>query len=195
MKKNYHEIICIIDKSKSMNEIRVEAIAGFNSFINDQRSYEGETTLTLVFFNQEYQCMYERKDIHEVTLLNRDSFVPKGATGLLDAIGKTVDNIGKKLYEIPEDERPEKVIVAILTDGLENASREYTQNQITKKIKEQQEKYSWEFVFLAANQDAFVSADHIGIKKEDAVSFKATANGITKAFEDLNRIILEKRKK
>ena len=195
MKKNYHEIICIIDKSKSMNEIKKEAIAGFNSFVNAQRDYNGDTTLTLVFFNQEYQSMYVRKNINEVPLLNADSFVPKGATGLLDAIGKTVDNIGEKLYKAPEDERPEKVIVAILTDGLENASREYTQKQITKKIKEQQEKYSWEFVFLAANQDAFVSADHIGIKKEDAVNFKATSNGIKIAFEDLNRIIFEKRKR
>lgn len=194
MKKNYHEIICIIDKSNSMNEIKREAIAGFNSFVNDQREYEGDTTLTLVFFNQEYQSMYERKNINEVPLLNMDSFVPKGATGLLDAIGKTVDTIGDKLYKAPEDERPEKVIVAILTDGLENASREYTQKEITKKIKEQQDKYSWEFVFLAANQDAFVSADHIGIKKEDAVNFKATSDGIKIAFEDLNRIVLEKRK-
>ena len=127
-------------------------------------------------------------------MLDESTYVPKGATAILDAIGISVDSLGEKLYKCPEEERPEKVIVAILTDGLENASNEYSYKQVADKVREQQKKYSWEFVFLAANQDAVVTGDKIGIKKEDAVNFKATSEGITTAFEDMNKLVLKKRK-
>jgi len=195
MKKNYHEIVCIIDRSDSMNDIKSEAIAGFNSFIKAQREFQGETTLSLILFNQEYQSVYERRDINEVPLLDDTTYLPKGATAILDAIGISVDRLGEKLYQAPEDKRPEKVIVAILTDGLENASGEYTYEQVADKVREQQAMYNWEFVLLAANQDAVVTGDKIGIKREDAVNFKATSQGITTAFEDMNKIVFEKRSK
>ena len=195
MKKNYHEIVCIIDRSDSMNDIKSEAIAGFNSFIKAQKEFQGETTLSLILFNQEYQSVYERRDINEVPLLDDTTYLPKGATAILDAIGISVDRLGEKLYQAPEDKRPEKVIVAILTDGLENASGEYTYEQVADKVREQQAMYNWEFVLLAANQDAVVTGDKIGIKREDAVNFKATSQGITTAFEDMNKIVFEKRSK
>jgi len=195
MKKNYHEIVCIIDRSDSMNDIKSEAIAGFNSFIKAQKEFQGETTLSLILFNQEYQSVYERRDINEVPLLDDSTYLPKGATAILDAIGISVDRLGEKLYQAPEDKRPEKVIVAILTDGLENASGEYTYEQVADKVREQQAMYNWEFVLLAANQDAVVTGDKIGIKREDAVNFKATSQGITTAFEDMNKIVFKKRSK
>lgn len=194
MKKDYHEIVCIIDRSDSMDAIKNETIEGFNSLVKAQREFNGTTTLSLVIFNQEYQCVFERKDIHEVPLLDTETYIPKGATAILDAIGISMDSLGDKLYNTPEDERPEKVIVAILTDGIENASAKYNYKEVSAKVREQQEKYSWEFVLLAANQDSEVTANKIGLKKEDAVNFKATSEGVKVAFRDMNEMILNKRK-
>jgi len=194
MKKDYHEVVCIIDRSGSMDAIKSDAIGGFNSFIKAQKVFDGETTLSLILFNHEYQNVYDRKDINEVPLLDQTSYIPGGTTAMLDAIGRSIDSVGERLYKTSEEERPEKIIVAILTDGLENASSEYTYKQIAGKIKEQQEKYNWEFIFLAANQDAVVAAEKIAIKKEDALNFEATAEGVKVAFKNMNEMVFERRK-
>jgi len=194
MKKDYHEIVCIIDRSGSMDRIKTDAIGGFNSFIKAQKEFEGETALSLILFNHEYHNIYDRKNIKEVPLLDQTSYIPGGTTAMLDAIGRSIDSVGERLYKTSEEERPEKVIVAILTDGLENASSEYTYEQVADKVKQQQDKYNWEFLFLAANQDAVVAAEKIAIKKKDAVNFEATSEGVTLAFKDMNNMVLERRK-
>ena len=195
MKEKYHEIICIIDRSGSMEAIKSDAIGGFNSFIEGQRKLEGEAALTLVLFNDGYKIVYDRKDLQTVPFLNDTTYVPGGTTAMLDAIGRTIDSVGERLSNTPEKDRPEKVIVSILTDGLENDSKEYTYEQIGARIKRQKEKYNWDFIFLAANQDAVESAKKISIDKNDAVDFEATPDGITDALYSMNKMMYDKRMK
>jgi uncharacterized protein YegL len=195
MKEKYHEIICIIDRSGSMEAIKSDAIGGFNSFIEGQRKFDGEAALTLVLFNDDYKIVYDRRDLQTVPFLNNTTYVPGGTTAMLDAIGRTIDSVGERLSDTPEEDRPEKVIVSILTDGLENASKEYTYEQIGSRIKRQKEKYNWEFIFLAANQDAVASAKMISIDKDDAVDFDATPEGIADALYSMNEMMNYKRMK
>ena len=195
MKKNYHEVICIIDRSGSMNEIKNDAIGGFNFFLNSQKEFEGETSFSLILFNDSYDFIYKGKNIKKVQMLDKKSYRPKGTTAMLDAIGTAIDKIGNKIHKTPEEKRPEKVIVAILTDGLENASKEYSYEQIASKIKLQQETYNWEFVFLAANQNAVVAAEKISIKQEDAFNFEASSKGTHEAFNRMEKMVCLKRRK
>ncbi|UUV17589.1 VWA domain-containing protein [Fusobacteria bacterium ZRK30] len=195
MKKDYHEVICIIDRSGSMDEIKSDAIGGVNFFIRSQKEFEGETALSLILFNDNYDVVYDGRDIKEVPLLDEKSYIPNGTTAMLDAVGTTIDRVGERLFKTSEAERPEKVIVAILTDGLENASKEYSYEEIANKVKLQQETYNWEFVFLAANQDAVVTAEKIAIRQEDAVNFEASSQGTSEAFNLMEKMVTHKRRK
>lgn len=195
MKKDYHEIICIIDRSGSMDEIKSDAIGGFNFFVKSQKEFEGETALSLVLFNNNYNVVYDGRDIKEVPVLDEKSYIPKGTTAMLDAIGITIDRVGERLCETSEAERPEKVIVAILTDGLENASKEYSYEQIAAKVKLQQETYNWDFIFLAANQNAVVAAEKIAIRQEDSANFEASSEGTSEVFNLMEKMVSHKRRK
>ncbi|MFA6654109.1 MAG: vWA domain-containing protein, partial [Candidatus Delongbacteria bacterium] len=154
-KKDHTQLICVLDRSGSMESVADDAIGGFNTFIEEQKKQPGTMSVTLVLFDHEYLVPFKNKDIMKVEPLNRKSYVPRGVTALLDAVGRTVNEAGSELSKKKEKDRPEKVIVCILTDGLENASKEFKIEQIKKLIEHQKEKYSWDFVFLAANQDAF----------------------------------------
>ena len=195
MKKDYHEVICIIDRSGSMDEIKSDAIGGVNFFVKSQKEFQGETALSLILFNDNYSVVYDGRDIKEIPMLDEKTYIPNGTTAMLDAIGTTIDRVGERLFKTPEPERPEKVVVAILTDGLENASKEYTYEQIAAKIKLQQETYNWDFVFLAANQDAVVAAEKIAIRQEDAVNFEASSQGTSEAFNLMEKMVSHKRRK
>jgi len=180
------EIICIIDRSGSMSSIKNDAIGGFNSFLQEQKDFPGEATLTLIQFDDEYEIVHENRKIEEVPELTALTYQPRGCTALLDAIGRTVDSTGKRLANMEEGNRPEKVIVAILTDGEENSSREYSSSKVKEMIEHQKEKYNWEFIYLGANQDAFAEASKIGISSIDTVSFAATNKGIHTAYAGMS---------
>jgi uncharacterized protein YegL len=186
MKENLTEIICIIDRSGSMESIKNDAIGGFNSFIAKQKEDPDEAQVTIVLFDDHYDVIASGVPIAQVAPLDTTTFVPRGSTALFDAIGKTIDDVGRRLAATPEDARPGTVIVAILTDGEENASHLYSRERIAAMIKQQREVYSWEFIFLAANQDAIASARQISISADDAVPFAPSAAGTAIAFEEMN---------
>jgi hypothetical protein len=182
-KKNLVEIICVIDRSGSMEAIKSDAIGGFNTFLDAQKKLPSEAKMTVVLFNHGYKFIQKGTDIRDVPPFDQKTYVPEGTTALLDAVGRTIDDTGKRLADTPEGERPEKVIFAILTDGLENASKDYAREKIHGMIKHQRENYAWEFIFLAANQDAFAEAEKLCIDRNMAYNFAADSDGIKDAME------------
>ena len=178
MKKGLDWIIGILDKSGSMCSVRDDAIGGINTFIKEQQNMDDRTArMTLVLFDHEYQLVHDGVGIEDVTPFTEDTYVPCGTTALFDAIGRTVTDVGKKLDSMLEDERPENVIVGILTDGYENASKDYTKEQIKEMIDRQQNDYNWKFIFLAATQEGFDNAESIGIPKDRLILFDTNKVG------------------
>lgn len=163
MKKDLTHIVCILDKSGSMQDKEQEVIAGFNNFVKEQKKVPGEARLSLVLFDTKINKPYSSMDIREVKELTQRDYQADGFTALLDAMGICIDEKGRELYHLKEEERPEHVIFVITTDGLENASLKYNKARIKEMISHQQDVYKWTFIFLGANQDAFAEANGLGI--------------------------------
>lgn len=178
MNKNLTEIAFILDRSGSMQTVAPAAISGFNDFLRDQQAAPGQARLTLVLFDDEYLVPVDNIPVQEVVLLNSDTYLPRASTALLDAIGETIERVGRRLENTQESDRPGKVIVAILTDGLENASEKFTWKQISAKIRHQTDQYGWDFLFLGANQDAIATAANLNIGAANAALFAADPAGI-----------------
>jgi len=176
---NLTAITVTLDRSGSMEPINADTCGGLNTFIAEQRKAEGKATMTLVRFNGTYELDYLDKPIAEVKPLV--SLYPMGGTALHDAIGKTIDELGGRLSRLPEAERPGKVVVVIVTDGEENASKFFTATQIKTKIEHQRHTYNWQFVFLGANQDAIANARSLGISAATSADY-STRNS-REAFE------------
>jgi hypothetical protein len=165
-----------------METVRMDTIGGFNEFLKTQKAAPGEATFTLVQFDDQYEIVHDGINIKEVPELIAETFVPRGWTALLDAIGRTVNTTGARLAALSEDERPSKVIFLILTDGEENKSTEFTRAKINEMIKHQTEVYQWDFVFLGANQDAIKSGESMGIKAGNSMTYVADSQGTADAF-------------
>jgi len=187
MKNHYSEIAFVLDRSGSMESCREAAIEGFNSFLQEQQRTEGLAKLTLILFDDEYLAPIDALPVAEILPLDNDGYVPRGSTALLDAIGRTIDELGARLAALPEQDRPMQVIVAILTDGLENSSQNYTWRQIADAIKQQSEQYRWTFLFLGANQDAIATAAKMNIRAANAAACVADAAGLHASASSLAR--------
>ncbi len=146
--KNLTEIVAILDRSGSMQNLRTDTIGGFNSFIAEQKKAEGKAVLTLVQFDDLYQIDYEGKDINDVADLDETTYVPRGSTALLDAVGRTINAVGSRLAKLPEDQRPGQVIFLVITDGQENTSREFQAEKVKEMVKHQTDTYQWSFIFM-----------------------------------------------
>ncbi|MGM9926463.1 MAG: VWA domain-containing protein [Bacillus sp. (in: firmicutes)] len=194
MNKNLTEIIFVLDRSGSMAGLESDTIGGFNSLVEKQCRLEGETLLTAVLFDDQYEVLWNGVNAKTVKLTDKDYYV-RGCTALFDAIGKTITDVGHRLSQTKEEERPGKVIFVITTDGLENASCEFTHKKVREMIKHQEEKYNWEFMFIGANIDAEKEADNIGIMKENAYEFEATSVGIQNMYCAMSDEISERRMK
>jgi uncharacterized protein YegL len=192
MKTNLTEIIFLLDRSGSMAGLEKDTIGGFNSFIERQSNLEGDTVVTTVLFDDKYEIVSEGIPAELARLTNANYFV-RGSTALLDAIGKTIVDVGFRLAKTKEDERPSNVIFVITTDGMENASREFSYKKIKELIKHQQERYNWEFIFLGANIDAETEADSIGIDVTNAYNFEASTTGLEKMYDFVCDVVAEKR--
>lgn len=174
------ELVVIVDRSGSMASIQADAQGGLNTFIEEQKACPGEATLTLVQFDTNYEMLCENKPLRDVQPY---TLVPRGATALLDAMGITIAKVGERLRQTPEDRRPGKVLVAIITDGEENSSREFSRERVFDMIKHQHDVYKWEFVFIAANQDAIRTGANYGIS--NSMNFAATSVGTQCAYVNL----------
>ena len=182
MKKNLTEIIFILDRSGSMNGLEKDTIGGYNAFLDTQRQTSGEAQVTTVLFDDKYEILHNGIDIKHVKPIGKKEYFARGSTALLDAVGKTINDVGARLNETAESERPEKIIFVITTDGMENCSREFTYKQINKMITHQQEKYSWEFLFLGANINATKEAANLGIPINRSANYIASAVGTQALF-------------
>lgn len=185
MKDGLTELVCILDRSGSMSSIIDEAIGGFNTFLKEQRELEGDANVTVALFDDRYDLIHDNVNINDVEDMTSEVYYPRGMTSLLDAIGKTMQTVGERLANTPEEERPENVIVAILTDGMENCSREYTTEKIKEMIQHQEEKYDWTFMYLAANQDAFAVGQSFGMSDYNSINFNANSGGAKGAFQNM----------
>jgi uncharacterized protein YegL len=182
MKKDYCDINLVLDRSGSMKSIRDDTIGGVNVFLDQQKLLPGEATFSLFQFDNIYEVVVDNKLIKDVQPLTRETFVPRGCTALLDAIGKTINNVGNKLSALADDQRPEKVLVAIVTDGEENSSVEFTRSKVFDMINHQKDVYKWEFIYLGANQDAIAAGSSFGINAGSCLNYEATSAGVTKSF-------------
>jgi len=168
-------IICILDKSGSMLDIIDDSIGGFNTLLKQQKELPDDASISVVLFDDQYEPIYENIPIKEAKELTKDIWFPRGTTALYDAIGKSI-NTAKAQFTKLGDEKPSKVLVCIITDGQENASREYNIDNIKKLIKDC-EKDDWNFIYLAANQDAFQVGGSFGVSAGNTFSFDATSTG------------------
>ena len=194
MNLNLTEIVFLIDRSGSMGGLETDTIGGFNAFIKKQKQMEGDTIVTTVLFDDKYELLWNGIDAEKVKLTSKEYFV-RGSTALLDAIGKTILDVGYRLSVMGEEQRSSKVIFVITTDGMENASKEFTYRKIKELIKHQQEKYDWEFIFLGANIDAAKEACNIGISEDNAFNYEASKDGVESMYCEACEMVSEKRHK
>ena len=194
MNLNLVEIACVLDRSGSMESMKAEAIAGFNALLEDQKKEPGEVRFTLILFDNEYLKVIIHMPIGEVPKLTDKTFEPRGMTALLDAMGRTIDEIGQRLANTPEDQRPCKVIITCMTDGFENASRRYSNARIAEMIELQRTKYNWEFIFLGATLESNQMAKSWTLHDEDVVLYNASKEGTTYALEEISQGLYKKRR-
>ena len=181
------DITIVLDRSGSMESVREATIAAFNDFVRSQRGGDGEARLSLVQFDDQYETPYTDQPVDAAPLLTAGTYEPRGSTALLDAIGTTIDRTGARLSALPEERRPGSVVVAILTDGFENASHRFDMAAISAKIAHQRTIYAWQFLFLAANQDAIATAAGLGVGAAQSLTFAASPTGVHAAAASLGR--------
>jgi Mg-chelatase subunit ChlD len=187
MNHSLTEIVFVLDRSGSMEAMVEPAVSGFNRLLREQQQVPGLAKFTLVLFDDQYELPFHSVPIAEVVELDTETFVPRGSTALLDAIGRTIDDLGKKLAATPELDRPNQVIIAILTDGEENASHHYSWADVAKRIRHQTEKYQWQFMFLGANQDAIATAGRMNIPATNTTNFAMNEHSYTSSKGALSR--------
>lgn len=182
MDQDLTEIVVVADRSGSMAKLATDTIGGFNTFLDEQKKLPGKALLTYVQFDTEYEVVHNGRYIRDVPALTAETYVPRGMTALLDAVGKTIAEVGVRLSKTPEELRPSKLIMVIITDGLENSSKEYELAQVKKMIEHQQTKYRWEFCYLGANQDAFLVGAGMGIAAMDSHNYVHDSYGVRSSY-------------
>jgi uncharacterized protein YegL len=187
MRQDLTELLMILDMSGSMYSLRGDTIGGYNSLIEEQKKEPGEAKVTTVLFNNDYSIMHDRVDINDVKPMTDADYVPQGTTAMLDAVGKAIASVGQALAATPEEERPSKVMVTIITDGYENASVEYSWDIIKKMIKEQREKYNWIFTFIGADIDTMQVSNNLGIDSMLSKSYTKSAEGSGSVYASVSK--------
>lgn len=192
MKKEYTHISIIIDRSGSMATMAKEVVSGFNSLLNKQLKVKGEATMTVVQFDHEYQVLNDFIKINNVKELDNNTYTPRGNTALLDAMGKTIEDVRTKINELEDNEKPSKAIFVFITDGEENCSKQYSRERVFEMIEDlkseskEENAIDWDFVFIGANQDAISAGSSLGISRGASLTYDSSGDGATTAFKSLS---------
>ena len=189
MKKNLTEIVFILDRSGSMAGLEDDTIGGFNAFVEKQKKEDGEAILSAVLFDDSSEVIYDRVDIRHIGPMTDKQYYVRGSTALLDAVGGAIHHIRNVHKYAREEDRPEKTVFIITTDGMENASRHYTYRQVRQMVEHEKERYNWEFLFLGANIDAIETVGRFGIAKERAVNYECDSAGTQLNYEVLSAAV------
>ena len=193
MKKNLTELVMILDRSGSMGGLESDTIGGYNSMLAKQKDTEGEVLVSTVLFDDRSEVLYDRVPLEKLPQMTDREYYVRGCTALLDAVGGAIHHIGNVHKYAREEDRPEKTIFVITTDGLENASREYSYDRVKKMVERQKEKYGWEFIFLGANIDAIETAGRFGISPDRAANYHSDHVGTALNYEVLADAVCEMR--
>ena len=193
MKKDLTELIFILDRSGSMGGLESDTIGGYNAMLKRQMEAEGSAYITTVLFDDEYELLHDRINLKGVKPITEKEYFVRGTTALLDAVGKSIQKIVNVQRNTSDDEKAEKVLFVITTDGLENASREYSYNKVRAMIEKQKSRYGWEFIFLGANIDAVSEAEKFGIDSSRAAQFHNDKDGIELNYKVVSEAICELR--
>ncbi|MBR5009521.1 MAG: VWA domain-containing protein [Clostridia bacterium] len=194
MRKNLTEMVFILDKSGSMAGMEKDTVGGFNAMIEKQKREEGDALVSTVLFSDGSRVIHDRADITKVEPLTDRQYFVGGCTALYDAVGDAIHHIGNVHKYAREEDRPEKTVFVITTDGMENASRRYSASEVRRLITRQKEKYGWEFLFLGANIDARSVADDMGIEEERSACFVNDSRGNALKYEGISRAMSKVRK-
>jgi uncharacterized protein YegL len=194
MKKDLTELVFILDKSGSMCGLESDTIGGFNSMLQKQKALDGECRITTVLFDNHYELLHDRLDLRAVSPITEKEYYVGGSTALLDAIGRTIRKLVNVQRSTAEDYRAGKVLFIIITDGMENASREFSSQQVKAMIEQEKRLYGWEFIFLGANIDAVETAGRFGIDADRAVDYVADSEGTALNFTVMSQTVASFRK-
>jgi len=187
VKKGLTEVVLVLDRSGSMSSTKSDAEGGLREFIAKQRALTGECDVTFYRFDDEIERVFDKKPIQRVE--NAELVLePRGSTALLDAMCKAIDEVGKRLSETSENERPEKVFVVTITDGYENASK-HRYTDVAERITRQRDRYQWDFIFIGSNQDAIATADKLNIMPQYSISYAPNRWGTVNAYAALNNAV------
>ena len=189
MNKNLTEIVYILDRSGSMSGLEADTIGGFNSMMEKQKKTGEEALVSTVLFDDECEVLHDRVPLRKIEKMTDDQYYVRGCTALLDAVGGAIHHIGNIHKYAREEDRPAKTIFVITTDGMENASKNYSYDKIQKMVKKQQKKYGWEFIFIGANIDSFAEAQRLGVKKNRAVNYVHDEVGTAKLYAGVSAAV------
>jgi len=194
MKNNITELVFILDKSGSMAGLEADTIGGFNAMIEKQKKLEGRVYVSTVLFSNFAEVVHDRIDIGKIEPMTGRDYQVGGCTALMDAVGGAIHHIGNVHKYARREDVPEHTIFIITTDGMENASREYSADRVRRMIRHEQEKYGWEFLFLAANIDAVETAERYGIRRDRASNYRACPTGTNAMYNCVSDAVMTIRK-
>ncbi|MBE5945438.1 MAG: VWA domain-containing protein [Lachnospiraceae bacterium] len=181
MRKGLTEIVFILDRSGSMSGLESDTIGGYNSLISKQKKEDGEAFISTVLFDDKTEVLHDRESLEKIKPMTENEYYVRGCTALLDAVGGAIHHIGNVHKYSREEDRPEKTLFIITTDGLENSSHRYTYDRVKHMVERQKKKFGWEFLFLGANIDAVAEAGRFGIDANRATNYECDSKG-TKVF-------------
>lgn len=189
MRKGLTELVFIMDRSGSMRGLEKDTIGGYNGMIDRQKEAPGDVYVSTVLFDDQREVIHDRTPLDEVAPLTSKEYYVRGCTALLDAVGSAIHHIGNVHKYAREEDRPEKTVFVITTDGMENSSRLYTYSKVKEMVERQQNRYGWEFIFLGANIDAIGEANRMGIRADRAANYKHDSQGTKISYDAVSKAV------